>query len=340
MAHPLVEVLRERAQLLAEGISLGMWRWGAPGYYGGSWRAYNASEQLVGALISEDPPGVMYHRPGYPHAKLWLTNIRPLGEIDVEFGEDRIVETNILEKEHDHIKVAASGVVETITIEHVFKKVTTREDSYKQSIEEAFKESLRFGGEKSKVGGGLEAEQRAVQQFEQKYGSEDTQQDTVRRVVSVAGPRDVVYDAIRRSDRVEQPVSVHADLSFQVNIDDETQIGPAQTWWQVIIGQKPPTTNRVHQVWSTFTELVAIFKGDAPISWPLARQFNSTTGGAQWDDGKIARLEKRPEHANWIQKFINVTSMDIDIENEEELTEPVALIPLAPSAITPPVGES
>ena len=108
-----------------------------------------------------------------------------------------------------------------------------------------------------------------------------------------------------------------------------------QTIWELLGGKQPPTTNRVHIVWPTFTDLVAIFKGEAPIGWSLAPQFTSATGGTPWDAGKIARLETRPEHANWIQKFINVTSMDIDIENEGELAGPVEQIPLAPSAITP-----
>ena len=324
MTAPLVEILRPRAQAIAEGLSKGMWEWGAGGYFGGLWRGYNRGEQLVGALIADD--AVMYHRPGNEKAKLWLTHIRAEGVANVEFGEDSVVQDDVLEKEHDHYKVP-SAVVLTTTIEHKFSRLTTREDTYKQQLEVAFKESLRFGGEKSKIGGGLEAMQDLITSFEQKYGSQDTQEDTARRTVSVAGPKDIQYVAIRRSEKVEQPVSVNADLSCQVNIDDETQVSTrGQTIWELLGGKQPPTTNRVHLIWDSVDTLISVFKGEAPVTLPLSTEFTR----APLDPGLVAIIETKPEHANWINRFSNVLDLDIDIEDEENLGNP-DLIPLRPN---------
>ena len=331
MTASLVEILRPRAQAIAEGLSRGLWA--AGGYRGGSWRGYYQSEQLVGALIADD--GVMYHRPGYPQAKLWLTRIRAKGIANVEFGEDSVVQDDLLEQEHDHYKVP-DRVVLTTTIEHTFDHLTTREDDYKQQLEVAFKESLRFGGEKSKIGGGLEAMQDLITAFEQKYGAQEDKKDVARRVVSVAGPKVIDYTATRKSERVEQPVSVNADLSAQVNLDDETQVGPAQTWWQVIIGQTPPKQNRIHLIWDSVDTLLEVFKGQAPIGLPLSPQFTA----APLDSALVAIVERKPEHANWVSKFFNVIDLDIDIEDEEGVTDlgNPDLIPLQPAAVTPPPG--
>ena len=324
MTAALVEILRPRAQAIAEGLSRGMWAWGAGGYYGGSWRSYSRGEQLVGALMAEDV--VMYHRPGYPQAKLWLINIRAKGIVNVEFGEDNVVQDDVLEKEHDHYKVP-SAVVLTTTIEHTFDHLTTREDDYKQQLEVAFKESLRFGGEKSKIGGGLEAMQDLITAFEQKYGSQEDSKDVARRTVSVAGPKVIDYVAIRRSEKVEQPVSVNADLSCQVNIDDETQVSTrGQTWWEVLGGKQPPTTNRVHLVWDSVDTLISIFKGQAPVTLPLSPEFTRKP----LDPAIVAIIEQKPEHANWVNRFSNVLDTDIDIEDEENLGNP-DLIPLRPN---------
>ena len=324
MTTSLVEIMRPRAQAVAQGISEGLWRWGSSGYFGGLWRGYNASEQLVGSLIADD--AVMYHRPGNEKAKIWFTRIKPIGIANVDFGDDRIVEDNVLEKEHDHFKVPKSVVV-TETIEHKFTKVTTRENAFKQGLELAFKESLRFGGEKSKLGGGLEFQQTLTASFEEKYGTGETQEDTARRTVSVAGPKDIRYTAIRRTTKKEQPVSVNADLDCQVNIDDETQISTrGQTIWELLGGKQPPTTNRVHIIWDSVLDLISVFKGEAPISLPLSPQFT----GNPLNAGVLEAVVRKPEHANWINRFSEVQSLDIDIEDEAELGDP-DLIPLQPN---------
>lgn len=327
MGAGLVEILQERAEAIAEGISIGLWAWGAPGYYGGSWRQYRRGERLQGFLIADD--AVMYQRPHKPEAKLWLTVIRAEGVANVEFGQDSVVQADIIEKEHDHWKVKSSGTVVTETIEHTFDHLTTRRDTYTQQLRVAFEESLRFGGEKSKIGGGLKAEQELITAFEQQYGSQDDNKDVVRRTVSVAGPRIVDYEAIRRSQKVEQPVSVNANLSFQVNIDDETQISTrGQTWWEVLGGKQPPTTNRVHLIWESLDTLLAVFRGEAPIGLPLSPQFTEHP----LDAGLVAVIEKKPEHANWVNRFSEVQSLDIDIEDETvvDLGNP-DLIPLNPN---------
>lgn len=324
----LVEVLQERAEAIAEGLSKGMWMWGSGGYFGGSWRGYTRGERLQGFLIADD--AVMYQRPSAPKAKLWLTNIKYKDVANVEFGEDSVVEDNIVEKEHDHWKVKSRGVVVTETIEHTFDHLTTREDDYKQQLRVAFEESLRLGGEKSKFGGGLKAEQEFIAAFEQKYGSQEDNKDVVRRTVSAAGPRVIDYVAIRRSQRLEQPVSINADLSCQVNIDDETQISTrGQTIWELLGGKQPPTTNRVHLVWETLDTLIEIFKGEAPVTLPLSPEFTKSP----LDAGLVAIIEKHPEHANWIQRFSKVDSLDIDIEDDpsvKDLGNP-DLIPLNPN---------
>ena len=171
----LVDALRPRVQLIAASAAYRLKRLGQAGL----WDTYTGSEQLIGELYRDD--AIAFRRAeifsGTSKCVIYIEGIKPTDLLNQEFGPEVIIEGNIQERFHEDIKVD-KGATYKNSISHTFGTTTTREDAYKQGLRILAEEAVHIGAE-SGVSGDFKSQQEFTSNFEQKYGSQRVQEDTI-----------------------------------------------------------------------------------------------------------------------------------------------------------------
>lgn len=307
----LIEANRARAQLIAEELANALWRGG--GYYGGLWRGYKQSEQLVGELVSERL--LSYRRPANARAVLYLSDIHMSGTGDVEYGDERVVKTDVTERYKSEIEIG-DGETFKDTISHTFSKTRTFADAFKEGLQTAMRGSLKVGG--SIISSELSVEERLTEEFERRFSTSDTQSDTATRELSIVGPKKVVYTAERRLNKLERTVTARADYDYGIRLVDATQISagaPAPSFWDsiasIFTGAKPvPTHARIDIGWESLEDLLSVMRGEAPADHALADLYREQPA----TDELLTMIRALPGEASWLCEYDDVIDEDIDIE--------------------------
>lgn len=307
----LIEANRPRAQRIAEELANALWR--GKGFYGGSWRGYKQSEQLVGELVSE---GLLsYRRQSDPRAILYFSDVHMSGTGDVDYGEEKVVESDVTENYKSAIDVDEGDTLKD-TITHTFSKTRTFSEAFKEGLQTAMREGLKVGG--SLVSGEISVEERLTQDFEDNFGDTETRSDTVTREVDIPGPKHVVYTAVRRLNKVERTVTARADYDYVIRLVDATRISdgsPAPSFWDsvasIFTGPKPPPTrNRIDIGWGSLEELIAVMRGEAPADRALADLYRGRPATKQLQNA----IRKLPGEASWLCEYDDVVEEDIKVE--------------------------
>lgn len=310
MTNRLTDTLRPRVQMMAESIANILFE--NKGYYGGTWRGYKQSEMLEATLVNDTD--ILWKRKG-KKATLWTRGITPASG-DITITDRTTIATDLIDRYNTHFYVPIEedgkpGGVKEITkkISHTFQKLTTHEEAFEQALQIQLEQTLQVGSQQLTFANSiLKATEQFKASWQQKYGSSETQSDTVETTITVVPPVNVVYDAVRRREKVEVSVSGVTDFEFAIEFYDDTQIGEAPNVWQTLGWQAGPERHsRISLGWSSFAEFIRTASGNAPVDRNLAPQYTTRPEA----DGVIAALKKSPTTTEFTYIEDNVNSMDI-----------------------------
>ena len=327
----LVETLRPRAQLIMEIVSnrfndpraSDYNQFGRTYYGGGSWRGYKQSEKLN--CTRPEEATVTCSRPANSNATITFFNIRPFGNGQIDYGPERVVDTQVQDHAINDIDLPAGATFDD-TVSFTFSKTTSRVDSFKQGLEVAFSQQLRIGTEKTFAGAELKAEQRFTADFEQRYGNDETTSNTVSRHLTLTGPTHVRYSATRSVDQVQHEVDVALDYEHGVSINDHVQVnaapGPSPNFWDTIVGwfqppAVPPKRNRLSFQWASLAGFTATISDNGNEQDPLYNLFYQRPEVPD----VVSLVQSPPGRAEIQYVFDRVTSQKIVVEQVEKKDE-------------------
>ena len=209
----LVDALRPRACLVAEAIAS---RLPDPGV----WRDYKATEGLNGQLTTDTL--LVYFRPGVADTALVFRNPTMVDIKQVDWGEPRIIASNVSERFSSHIDIAA-GVHYEDTISHTFTKSRTLLEQAKVGAELAVKVAAGAEGGLAGIKANVEVSAKISAEYSRQWGEQDGTSDTTSRLVSVDGPRKLVYEATRSLNKEQRRIRAKTDFEHTVQLTDERQ---------------------------------------------------------------------------------------------------------------------
>lgn len=221
----------------------------------GLWTGYTAAEGLDGELRFENQ--LNYWRKGQPHAVLVFVDPVMHDLKDVDWGEESVVERNVVERDTEHLEVKAGAVFDD-TVTHTFSKTRSLLEAAKVGMEAAVKASANasYAG----VSGGVEVSAKVMAEYSRQWGGEETETDTVSRHFKIEGPWTGVYEAVRSLNKTQRLMSARTDFDFgRVGFIDETGAGV-----------NPP---RIYMNWRSWSEVLAVGMGIAPADRTMYREF-------------------------------------------------------------------
>ena len=234
----LFEANRPRAQMIAAMCAE---RLPEPGL----WAGYTAQERLVGELRRVDQ--INYWRASAPQAVvvMWNPVMNDLKEVD--WGEEQIIESNVIERYASTI-LLEKPIVYKESVSHTFSKTRTLLEQAKVGAEAAVKASV--GAEYAGAKGSLEVSAKIYAEYQRQWGEEAHVSDTVSRDIEVQGPITLSYEAERAVNKTQRLITARTDFTYAIGLIDETGAGV-----------NPP---RIYHTWQSWQEFLAVVKGLAP----------------------------------------------------------------------------
>lgn len=213
------------------------------------WWNYYLGEALRGELTEDTT--IVYTRENHPNAKIRLTNIQLSDLSTFNWGNAVTIKSNNPERYLDDIRVDDGATYDT-TVSHTFAKTTSLEEAAKVGLELSFEASIGYkAGNAGGVEGGVKFGAKATAEYNRKWGSSQTQTDTVSRHVFIKGPWDGKYEAVRSVDKVSMTITTKPTFEFQIEImDGDTTL----------------------YKWNSFEELTLVLEGNAPTNRDLAKE--------------------------------------------------------------------
>lgn len=323
MPNNLVEALRPRVEAMMYSIS---YRMKASGQYGGAWSDFAAPEHLVGELTSEST--IRWHRKetlsGRSRAVVITDKIRVTNLLNQTFGPEAILDENKQERYHQNLRVDEGAVFDD-TVSHTFSQLTTREDAYKQGLEVLAKQSVRVGAGSTVTGvaGTFDFQEKFTADFEQRYGSQTKNEDTISRHLEITGPWAGVYEFVRSRNRVQQRVTAQNDYEFSITVVDETQIqndwGPAANWWNdVFSGGNRGYHNNYQFSWDSFAQFLTVAKDQAPTTYTWYDLYHAFP---ETDPYWLGILEGPLGESSFLMEFDDVQSADVQVRKSVRVVE-------------------
>ena len=238
MSKNLVEVNRGRAQLVAELCAS---RIAQPNL----WRGYTRDEELCGELRRQSQ--IHFWRKDSPQAVLVLENPTMHDIKEVDWGDEVITESNVVERYKDSIHIG-KDVEYDEEVSHTFSKTRSLLEQAKIGAEAAIRGLV--GGEYAGAKAEVEVSAKISAEYSKQWGEQDQITDTITRDVKVHGPIDLEYEAVRSIDRAQRKITAKTDFEYAIGLIDETGAG-----------QNPP---RIYYWWESFLEFISIIEGTAP----------------------------------------------------------------------------
>ena len=319
----LVEALQPRVELIVRSVSHRMKQ---ARVYGGAWDTYaQYPNRLKGTLTSEK---VIEWRlasgfAGYEKAVLYTEGIRALELNKQDFGETNILGAPNLESHHAGFITVPEGAVYDDTLSFTWSKLTSREDAYTQGIKLASEQWIRGGAGASTDGlaiGGKTA-QELTAEFNQKFGSQQSESTTFTRKVTLTEPGTYSITYTRKSGDAQQRVTARGDYEFSLRFVDEHQEKYDRNPFLEAFGWQPPTRNLFEFGWASMAELLAVMRREAPSSYALYQPYMDFPE----DAGYVDAIAAPPGEASFVLNFKDNVSYDVVIRKT------IAATPLTPA---------
>lgn len=241
----LFEANRHRAQLIAAHCVERM-------PFVGLWGGYTYDEDLVGELTFSNL--ITYWRKSSPMAKLvmWEPKISDIKEVD--WGEEKILESNVIERYSDEI-IFDKEIDYEEELSYTFSETRTLLEQAKVGAEAAIRGLV--SGSYSGVKAELEVSAKITSEYSRQWGKSVEVDNTVKQDIKIKGPITIKYEAERSIDKLQRHVIAKTDFEYSIGMIDETGAGV-----------NPP---RIDLEWRSWQEFLALVKGEAPRSYVINR---------------------------------------------------------------------
>ena len=222
MSEPksLIDANLERAIYMAEILARRVESIGTSG----AWHGYQASEGLNGVRIRDNI--LRYDRPGYgpdtaTPAALTFFDPKFTDAVHVDFGEERVVQKDVIERYRDTI-TKIKGVAFTDKITHTFSATQTLQQALKVGAEEAIE------GGFSEAGASVKVSAKLTEEYQRQWGDSETHSDTVERTLVLPEDfeGDINYEAVRSTDKVERTITATANMDYGISFVSGPTMGP------------------------------------------------------------------------------------------------------------------
>lgn len=207
----LVAALQDRAQLVASTLAFKM---KDPGI----WGDYAYGEELVGELRFDN--FLHYHRKTQPSAIVVFRNIQMCDIKQVDWGEAKVIESNVVERHRNHFRFNQPLNFKR-TLSHTFSKTKSLLEQAKVGAEASIKASVGAEGGMAGVKATLEVSARIYAEYQRHWGESSTQSDTASLEISGVGPVEWEYEAVRSVDKTQRLIRAHTDFTHTVELIDE-----------------------------------------------------------------------------------------------------------------------
>ena len=310
----LVEALQPRVERIARSVSRAMKQGRA--YSGGaSWQDYDKyPNRIKGTLIREDAIEwrLASGFAGYEKAVLYTENIRPLALAHQEFGDTTAIGAGNLESHQAGTITVPEGATYDDTLSFTWSQLTTREDAYSQGLKAAISEWVK--GETGGLGAGVNTSQEFTAEFNQKYGSQQSESTTFSRHVILTKPGTYSITYTRKSGDAQQRVTAKGDYEHSIRFVDEHTVISYNNDFDRAFGINP-----IHNVlysfgWASMAELLAVMRREAPSNYALYQPYMDHPE----DAGNIGAIAAPPGDASFVLNFKDNVSYDVDIRRVGE----------------------
>ena len=214
----------------------------------------------------------------------------------IEWGEENVVESNIIEQHTDTYHKKA-GIEYNEDITHTFSEITTMEKAFEFAAEQSIR--AYFEASYEGIKGGVELQAKLNEKYSEKWGTQTTHTDTISKHLDlpVDFEGDLHYKAVRSTDHVQRRVVTTCNFEYEVGF---------------VSGPVIPPDNKplILHDWASLEEFISVATGYASSEKPMYDIFIQYPIN-QYEENVIR--ESGEQTVEMLLDYRNVNHQDIEL---------------------------